>query len=78
MAGKGSAQKRFMRVIDLWQVVHPDRNGFTTEEVAEFAVKQGLHPVPGLRDAKLVCEAWDEKFQAIKAKLLNALPTPNA
>lgn len=40
---------------------------FTTAEVAKFSEECGLIPVPTVSDIRDVCEAWDRKFDRVKA-----------
>lgn len=68
---RGSAQKRLVAIVDLYRKVHR-KNAVTMDEVAEWSLDLGLHPVPGRRHAQLVCDEWDARFARISATLTAA------
>ncbi len=41
---------------------------FTTDEVATWAISQGLWPVPKRGDAEDACEAWERRLANAKSK----------
>jgi len=68
MARKGTAQKRLVAIVNLYRKVH-NKSAVTMDEVAEWSIELGLHPVPGIRHAQIVCDEWDERFAKITKEL---------
>jgi len=64
---KRTKQQRLIDLIECYKKI----KGFvavSTDEVAEWAMENGLYPVPTMRDDAQFRDAWESKFATIKAK----------
>ncbi len=58
-------QKRLLAIADAYMAVFR-KSQFTTSEVADWAIRKGLYPVPRRGDRVEECEVWEKRLEAAR------------